>query len=233
MSYDDYAYLAKIKKERMCQKFILEVKRNADHTNTYSGQSSAIYDIKFYEGILEDDSLIYFSIVRFKTKYGGPSKEYIYEGNEYTEKNYASNYRYSAGRAFYNYIYKYNTNDLCSSGQRLSESALYDPINEISRSSNTLYNNVRPNYSTPKTSFENKNGVISLNGWEYNGSYLFKSKTYSFAVIYSDSELKNKLYSVDNNDDILIIKKVNDSVYRIWYLGSFGYISNSMLKKSY
>lgn len=231
MSYDDYAYLARIKRERMCQNFINEVKRNADHTSTYSYQSSAIYDVKFYEGTLQDDSEVYFSIVRFKTKYGGPSKEYIYQGNVFTEENYRNNYKYSPGKAFYKYIYKYNTFEFCSINESLSQSAIYDQVNNYSSSSYSSTHKYGVT-SKPKqqTNTKEKNGKVSLNGWEYFGKYLYKSKTFSYAVIYSDAELNNRLYEVDNDEFVLVVERINKGVFKIWYFGSYGYISASMLK---
>lgn len=230
-SYEDYAYLARIKRERMCQNFINDVKKNAEHKSTYSYQSTAIYDVKFYEGTLEDDTEVYFSIVRFKNQYGGASKEYIYQVNEFTEKNYASNYRYSAGKAFYNYIYKYNSMDLCSSNKSLSTSALEDPINTYSSSNYKSSSNNQVTYTSKQKNYsEELYGRILVNEWEYQGSYLYIRETLSFAPIYSDKALTKKMYDVDNGDYVLVIKRESKNVRKIWYKGAFGYMAVGMLK---
>ncbi|NCT09471.1 MAG: DnaJ domain-containing protein [Flavobacteriia bacterium] len=64
----------------------------------------------------------------------------------------------------------------------------------------------------------------------FKGEFLYKSKTFTYAPIYTDENLKNKIYSVDLEDYVYVIKKQKQGIYKVWYLGSFGYISEGMLK---
>lgn len=114
-STSDMNYLVRIAKERRCNKFIRSVKDKAEHTNTYINYNSgSINNIKFYEAVDTDDNDLYFAIVQFETNSGRSSKEYIYTVNKFTEENYKNNYRISAGEAFYDYVYLYNTDEECS-----------------------------------------------------------------------------------------------------------------------
>jgi hypothetical protein len=108
-------YLVRIAKERRCNQFIRSVKNGAELTNKYMNYNSeSINNVKFYEGVNTYGNDVYFAIVQFETNNCRPSKEYIYSGNKFTEENYKNNYKVSAGDAFYDYIYKYNTDKECS-----------------------------------------------------------------------------------------------------------------------
>ena len=114
-SASDMNYLVRIAKERRCNQFIRSVKNGAELTNKYMNYNSeSINNVKFYEGVNTYGNDVYFAIVQFETNSGRPSKEYIYSGNKFTEENYKNNYKVSAGDAFYDYIYKYNTDKECS-----------------------------------------------------------------------------------------------------------------------
>jgi len=87
---------------------------------------------------------------------------------------------------------------------------------------------------TKKTEYKIINNEKKVNEnknyFTYKGKYLYKRKTFTFAPIYNDSNLQNKLYGVESGDYVYVIKKEKKGVYKIWYLGAFGFISEGMLK---
>lgn len=92
---------------------LIEMVKSESYGSTYSSYySDAISKVTFYD-ISIDYQRYYFAIVCFKRDYYGCS-EYIYQVGSNTKSSYASNYSFSAGKAFWKYIHPYNENLDCA-----------------------------------------------------------------------------------------------------------------------
>ena len=99
-------------KKTSCDDFIKTLRDNIS-SNTYTSyDSSSIALVEFYSTII-DNQYHYYAIVCFYTKNGGCT-DFIYQVSSNTEYYYSSNYKISAGKAFWKYIQPYKNNLSCS-----------------------------------------------------------------------------------------------------------------------
>ncbi|WP_027418200.1 hypothetical protein [Crocinitomix catalasitica] len=97
-----------------CEEYLQLVKSKSQGTTYTSSNSTAISKVTFYNVTLENEPLN-FAIVCFKGKRATDSLlEYIYKVEPDTESIYASNYKDSAGKAFWKYIQPFNASLDCA-----------------------------------------------------------------------------------------------------------------------
>ena len=65
----------------------------------------------------------------------------------------------------------------------------------------------------------------------YNGSFIYKSKTLSFAQIFKDIELTQRIYMIPLDHYVYVISELNDNKVRVFCNGKFGYMSKLMLSR--
>jgi hypothetical protein len=85
------------------QELINSLKNEYDGYTYYSDYSASIADVTFYQ-VDGDYETIYYAIVCFRRENSTYCDEYIYQVEYYTEDDYALDFEYSAGEAFWNHI---------------------------------------------------------------------------------------------------------------------------------
>lgn len=99
-----FSFLTLAQAQSSCTEIMSYVKSQSYGTSYYSFNSEAISSVSFHSVTTESYDRLYFAIVQFKSSY----KEYIYQVDSNTERNYLLNYQTSAGRAFFAYIDPYS-----------------------------------------------------------------------------------------------------------------------------
>lgn len=66
---------------------------------------------------------------------------------------------------------------------------------------------------------------------KYGGSFLYKSKAFSYASVFEDIGLTERIYMVPPNHFVYIISELRDNKVRVFCNGKYGYMDKGMLNR--
>ena len=66
---------------------------------------------------------------------------------------------------------------------------------------------------------------------KYDGNFLYKSKAFSYAQIFKDIGLTERIYMIPPDHYVYIISELNDNKIRVFCNGKYGYMTKAMLNR--
>jgi len=97
--------------------------------------------------------------------------------------------------------------------------------------SNKTYKLIKVNEFLENLDQSEQDENTELGNKAYDGEYLYKSKTISYAPIYKDIELTEKIYMVPPNHYVYVLSELSNNKVTVLCNDKFGYMEKSMLNR--